>query len=63
MKGILYYDLDFSTRVNAFMEMISLDAKGVEVIINGMENLPTVYRDMIDGKFTGKPVVQFFPPS
>jgi hypothetical protein len=39
------------------MDMVKLNVKGVEVIIKGMESLPSVYRDMIDGKFIGKPVV------
>lgn len=38
--------------------MANLDAKGVDVIIKGIENLPYVYRDMFNGKFVGKPIVQ-----
>lgn len=38
--------------------MANLDAKGVDVIIKGIENLPYVYRDMLDGKFVGKPIIQ-----
>lgn len=58
MKGILYYDEDFNERIMAFVEMGSLEVKGVDVLIHGIERLPEVYRDMISGKFIGKPVVQ-----
>lgn len=45
--------------------MGSLDIKGADVVIKGIEHLPSVYRDMIAGKFIGKPVVQlvdYIPP-
>jgi NADPH-dependent curcumin reductase CurA len=58
VKGILYYNIDFSKMTNAFVEMTSLNVKGADVIIKGIEHLPEVYRDMINGKFIGKPVVQ-----
>ena len=58
MQGILYFSESSRTMNEAFMEMIELNVKGIEVIIKGMESLPTVYRDMIDGKFIGKPVVE-----
>jgi len=40
--------------------MGSLEMKGCDVLIKGIEKLPESYRDMIDGKFIGKPVV-FMP--
>jgi NADPH-dependent curcumin reductase CurA len=36
MKGILYYNLDINERVSAFVEMNSLEVKGVDVIIKGI---------------------------
>jgi NADPH-dependent curcumin reductase CurA len=59
MQGILYFAESAKTMNEAFMEIIELNVKGIEVIVKGMEALPTVYRDMIEGKFIGKPVVEF----
>ena len=42
------------------MQMGSLDMKGRDIILHGIEKLPETYRDMIHGKFIGKPVVQFW---
>ena len=36
MKGILYFDEDFNERIKVFMEMSSLDVKGVDVVIKGL---------------------------
>lgn len=58
MKGILYFEMERSERISCFLEMVNLDPKGAEVIIHGIENLPYVYRDMFNGKFIGKPIVQ-----
>ncbi len=58
LKGILYYGLSASERINAFIEMGSLDMKGRDTIIEGIDQLPLVYRDMINGKYIGKPLVQ-----
>ena len=40
--------------------MGALEMQGSDVLIKGIENLPTTYRDMIAGKFIGKPVVQLW---
>ena len=58
LKGILYYGLSPQERIDAFMEMGALDMKGRDTIIRGIEQLPVVYRDMINGKYIGKPLVQ-----
>lgn len=50
--------MESSERINGFIEMANLDVKGVDVVIKGIENLPYVYRDMFNGKFIGKPIVQ-----
>jgi NADPH-dependent curcumin reductase CurA len=50
--------MESNERISGFLEMANLDAKGVDVIIKGIENLPYVYRDMFNGKFVGKPIVQ-----
>lgn len=42
------------------MEMGSLDMQGQDVLIQGMEELPEVYRNMIHGRYIGKPVVQLW---
>jgi len=34
--------------------------KGQDVLVKGIQKLPTTYRDMIFGKFIGKPVVQLW---
>jgi NADPH-dependent curcumin reductase CurA len=60
MKGILYYSEDFNERIKVFMEMGSLDMKGSDIVIKGIEQLPNTYRDLINGKFIGKPVVQLW---
>ncbi len=57
MKGILYFEMESSERIGGYLEMASLNVKGAEVMIKGMENLPYVYRDMLNGKFIGKPIV------
>ena len=49
MKGILYYYENFAEQVNTFMDMVSLDIKGYETMITGIENLPITYRKMIEG--------------
>jgi NADPH-dependent curcumin reductase CurA len=59
MKGILYFHEDLHSMVKMFMEMIQLNIKGMEILIDGIEKLPETYRDMIDGKFVGKPLVRF----
>ena len=43
----------------AVLEMIDLDIKGTEVLIQGMENLPLACRDVFNGKYMGKPIVEF----
>jgi hypothetical protein len=43
----------------AVMEMIDLDIKGSEVLIQGMDNLPIAFRDVYNGKYMGKPIVEF----
>ena len=35
--------------------------KGCDVIVQGLEQLPTTYRNMIHGQFIGKPIVQLWP--
>ena len=42
------------------MEMLSYEMKGQDIVIKGIEKLSTAYRDMIHGKFIGKPVVQLW---
>jgi NADPH-dependent curcumin reductase len=61
LKGILYFDEDFNERIKVFMEMGSLDMEGCDLVIPGIEALPTTYRNMIHGKFIGKPVVKLCP--
>lgn len=39
--------------------MIDLDIKGTEVLIKGIENLPVACRDVFNGKYMGKPIVEF----
>lgn len=63
LKGILYYNEDFNERIRVFMEMGSLDMQGQDILIQGMEDLPNVYRNMIHGKYIGKPVVQLWENS
>ena len=41
------------------MEMIDLNINGSEVLIKGMENLPLAFRDVYNGKYMGKPIVEF----
>ncbi len=60
LKGILYYDENFNERIKVFMEMGSLDMQGQDILINGIEQLPETYRNLIHGKYIGKPVVQFW---
>ena len=60
LKGILYYDEDFNERINVFMEMGTLEMKGCDIIIKGIEQLPATYKKMIHGKFIGKPIVQLW---
>ena len=60
LKGILYYDEGQSDRIKVFMEMGAVEMKGCDVIIPGIENLPTTYRKMIHGGFIGKPIVQLW---
>ena len=60
MKGILYFSEDYNERIKVFMQMGALEMQGSDVLIKGIENLPTTYRDMIAGKFIGKPVVQLW---
>ena len=60
MKGILYYDEDFNERVRVFMDMGALEMKGCDFLIQGIEQLPTTYRNMIHGQYIGKPVVQLW---
>lgn len=40
--------------------MGALDMKGYDVMIYDIESLPTTYRNMIHGKFIGKPIVQLW---
>ena len=58
-KGILYYQYSEGKKVMAVLEMIDLDIKGTEVLIQGMENLPMACRDVFNGKYMGKPIVDF----
>lgn len=39
--------------------MIDLNINGSEVLIKGMENLPLAFRDVYNGKYMGKPIVEF----
>ena len=41
--------------------MGALDMKGYDFMINGIEQLPTTYRNMIHGQYIGKPVIQLWP--
>ena len=41
--------------------MGALDMVGQDVLIHGIEKLPETYRNMIHGKYIGKPVVQLQP--
>ncbi len=50
--------MENNERIGGFFEMINLNVKGVDIVIKGLENLPYVYRDMLKGKFIGKPIVQ-----
>jgi len=58
-KGILYYQYSEGRKVGAVMEMIELDIKGSEVLIPGMDNLPLAFRDVYNGVYMGKPIVEF----
>jgi len=49
LKGILYFDEDFNERIKVFMEMGALDMKGYDLMMFGIEQLPTTYRNMIHG--------------
>ena len=49
MKGILYFDVGPAERVGLFMQMADIDMKGCDIVINGIEHLPTTYRKMIHG--------------
>lgn len=60
MKGILYFDVEFGERVKLFMEMGSLDVQGCHVMMHGIEELPTTYRNMIHGQYIGKPIIQLW---
>ena len=42
------------------MEMGTLEMKGCDIIIKGIEQLPATYKKMIHGKFIGKPIVQLW---
>ncbi len=37
--------------------MISLEVEGVEVMLKGITQLPEAYRDLIFGKYCGKPII------
>ena len=58
-KGILYYQYSEGKKVMAVLEMIDLDIKGTEALIQGMDNLPLACRDVFNGKYMGKPIVEF----
>lgn len=58
-KGILYYQYSEGRKIGAVMEMIELDIKGSEVLIPGMDNLPLAFRDVYNGVYMGKPIVEF----
>ena len=40
--------------------MGALDMKGYDLMMFGIEELPTTYRNMIHGKYIGKPVIQLW---
>ena len=63
LKGILYYDESFGEKVKTFLEMGVLDVKGCDVMIHGIEHLPTTYRNMIHGQYIGKPIIQLWDSS
>lgn len=42
------------------MDMVSYDIDGHEIMIHGIEELPVTYRNMIHGKYIGKPVIQLW---
>ena len=60
MKGILYFDERADERVKTFMEMMALGIEGREIVVHGIDKLPVTYRDMIHGKYIGKPVIQLW---
>ena len=42
------------------MEMGTLEMKGCDIIIKGIQELPITYKKMIHGQFIGKPIVQLW---
>ena len=43
-----------------FMEMASLDCKGCDIIVEGIDKLPETYRRMIHGEYIGKPIIKLW---
>jgi NADPH-dependent curcumin reductase CurA len=44
LKGIIYFQENASDRVKAFMEMVSIEIEGNEIMIQGIEHLPETYK-------------------
>jgi len=42
------------------MEMASIDVQGCHLMMEGIEQLPTTYRNMIHGQYIGKPIIQLW---
>lgn len=58
VRGILYFNEDRNSMMEAFAEMVGMEVEGVETLLQGITSLPSAYRDVIEGKHLGKTIIQ-----